>query len=585
MPAAAASTHPSGETDAALTALGYIASAICGRALNVAWLVTGRLSYCDTSTIFVDPALPLDRAAAVTVLHALLATAGSLDYATTRKLRPMSGDMSRYLTLEAQRSGRTCDLMAPRSFTEAMSFASDNPVSASREESLRIARDAAQPITPLANWYGTIHPSRLPRRPTPLPLVDAWHGGENNGTAGDSASGDADRFLGFLSSPASSGSALGDLLATLLGGGRSGVRKADDGAASGDVRSPVQSASGGGRRSMTSLPSRGRKTSGEGFSDNAPTPFAYPEWNETRRRYLDNWAHVHEVRPGVPQTMTPAEPCLLDRPLLQKQLFRVGAEHEMHRRQYEGDDLDLDRVVEFAAELRMHQSARENVYRKSMRTKRDLSVIVLLDISRSTSEKNSHGGSVFGQQREVARTITETFFRFGDQVALYAFHSMGRKLIRFLKVKGFDERFTAESCRRLNQLEPGGLTRLGAAVRHGAHVLLSQRRNTHRLIIMLSDGFAYDEGYEGPYAEADTAKALEEARLNGIACVCVTIGGSTSEEACKRIYGEAGYLLCAEPAELPGKLGPLLNAALRAASTSQRGRLQRASHLNRRGAR
>ena len=58
---------------------------------------------------------------------------------------------------------------------------------------------------------------------------------------------------------------------------------------------------------------------------------------------------------------------------------------------------------------------------------------------------------------------------------------------------------------------------------------------------MLSDGFPYDDDYEGPYAEADAHRALAELREDGVACLCLSIGTSTSIEALDRVFGAAAH--------------------------------------------
>ena len=54
-----------------------------------------------------------------------------------------------------------------------------------------------------------------------------------------------------------------------------------------------------------------------------------------------------------------------------------------------------------------------------------------------------------------------------------------------------------------------------------ATTVLEQRSGTpRRLLVVLSDGFAYDHGYEDRYGEADARQALTEARRRGVSGVC-----------------------------------------------------------------
>jgi nitric oxide reductase activation protein len=74
-------------------------------------------------------------------------------------------------------------------------------------------------------------------------------------------------------------------------------------------------------------------------------------------------------------------------------------------------------------------------------------------------------------------------------------------------------------------LVTGGYTRLGAPIRHLTSRLLAQR-SERRLLIIVGDGLMSDEGYEGRYAWADVAHAVEEASDAGVAVYYLGVGGT-----------------------------------------------------------
>ena len=78
---------------------------------------------------------------------------------------------------------------------------------------------------------------------------------------------------------------------------------------------------------------------------------------------------------------------------------------------------------------------------------------------------------------------------------------------------------------------------------------------------MLSDGFPYDDGYESHYAEADTRKALEELRADGVACLCLSIGSSSPGDALNRVFGSASRANAATLADLSPRMDELFLAA------------------------
>lgn len=123
-------------------------------------------------------------------------------------------------------------------------------------------------------------------------------------------------------------------------------------------------------------------------------------------------------------------------------------------------------------------------------------------------------------------------------------------------------RFGAASRARLNQLQPSGYTRLGAGIRGAGEILKTGSDTPNRLLLVLSDGFPYDHGYEGRYAEADASKALEELRADGVACLCLSLGGSTKADALERVFGAVGHAAADRLADLSPHMDELFLIAL-----------------------
>jgi nitric oxide reductase activation protein len=95
------------------------------------------------------------------------------------------------------------------------------------------------------------------------------------------------------------------------------------------------------------------------------------------------------------------------------------------------------------------------------------------------------------------------------------------------------------------------------------------------LLVLLSDGFAYDHGYEGSYGEADARRALAETRRRGIGCLCLSIGGSTDPAALRRVFGTAAHATIPRAEQLAGVVGPLFRSALASAEMQRRVSLRR----------
>jgi nitric oxide reductase activation protein len=172
------------------------------------------------------------------------------------------------------------------------------------------------------------------------------------------------------------------------------------------------------------------------------------------------------------------------------------------------------------------------------------------------------GGTVHEQQRGLAAALSSALHDLGDRVALYAFHSQGRSAVRLVPGKRFDDDVDTLV---LRSLEPGAYSRLGAAIRHGAAVLEDRGGTSRRLLVVLSDGLAYDHGYEPVCGAADSRRALAEARRRGTGCLCLTVGASTDADALRRVFGSTAHATIPTPEQLGRVIGPLFRSALRGA--------------------
>ncbi|MDT5139767.1 MAG: nitric oxide reductase NorD protein, partial [Mycobacterium sp.] len=245
-----------------------------------------------------------------------------------------------------------------------------------------------------------------------------------------------------------------------------------------------------------------------------------------------------------------------------RRLSRVGLGPKVLRGRADGDEVDIEALIDLFVDLRSGYSPPEHVYLERRKLARNLGVLILLDASGSATDTDSEGLAVHDHQRRAAATLAVTLEELGDRVAVYAFRSQGRHAVHLPAIKTFGQRFGAVGRARLNQLEPSNYTRLGAGIRGAGEILQTEAGTPNRLLVVLSDGFPYDDGYEGRYAEADSAKALEELRTDGVACLCLSIG-APDIEALERVFGSASYASAATLAELSPRMDELFLSSLR----------------------
>jgi nitric oxide reductase NorD protein len=305
----------------------------------------------------------------------------------------------------------------------------------------------------------------------------------------------------------------------------------------------------------------------EPSADGRPREVTYPEWDVYHRRYRPDWCTVHMTQARLGEESWDAPP---DGHALRRALSRLGVGLDRFHRQRQGDDIDIDAAVEARVEAMAGVAPDEAVYVDTLRHRRDLSVLLLLDVSGSAAEPGTGGRTVHEQQRWVAAALTAALHQLGDRVALYAFRSQGRSDVQITPVKRFDERYDTTVRRRLHGLKPGAFSRLGAAIRHGTEVLRTEGGTPRRLLVVLSDGLAYDHGYERGYGAADARKALVEAGRQGIGCLCLTIGADTDVAELRRVFGSAAHATVARPEQLSRIIAPLFRSSLNRADTRRR---------------
>jgi nitric oxide reductase NorD protein len=556
-----------------LQALGMFASALAGRPVAVAELQPGEPPWSDGQTIYVDAdaraRAKLEALKAIAVQASMIA-AGSLNPDAVRPLVRHPRVARRYLAVEAHRA-----LVANGDMLPGILASLGNRELASRSDSpaasLRIA-EGREAIDDPAPEFGVIRAAKVVAACRVAEQRDQANAGHvprgrgakeleefDDGQIDDSD--DPDMFT----SPVGGGGFIGKWLKKLL----SSARKTGSGGGPPGADTPTHrtNSANRGAHAVTSLAS----TSSEDVNDRrALTPtdgVRYPEWDAARRSYRPAWCTVREVGPTIKASATQA---IDDAIGVRRPLSRLGMGLHRRHRQSQGDDIDIDAAVEARVEVRAGSVPDEAVYLDSLRRRRDLSVLLLLDVSGSAAEPGTVGRTVHQQQRTAVANLTVALHDLGDRVALYAYYSQGRHAVSMIPVKRFDDQLDARVMRRLNSLEPGAYSRLGAAIRHGSAVLEARGGTSRRLLVVLSDGLAYDHGYERPYGAADARRALTEARRRGTGCVCLTIGAGTDVQSLRRVFGSTAHATIARPDQLAGVIGPLFRSALRSAEVRRK---------------
>lgn len=294
-------------------------------------------------------------------------------------------------------------------------------------------------------------------------------------------------------------------------------------------------------------------------------PFHYSEWDYQVQLYRPDWTTVLEKRQakGDPESI---ERILAEHKPIASRLRHIidalipqGMVRKRH--QEEGDEIDIDAAIRAMIDVRMGETPDSRVNIRYERKVRDLSVLVLLDLSESTNEVL--GGSdrpVIQLAREATALLAWAVDAIGDPFAIHGFASDSRHDVQYYRFKDFDAPYDDQARARLAGMQGGYSTRMGAAMRHAARYLTRQPQDK-KLLLLLSDGEPADIDVRDPrYLRHDTRKAVEELSREGIRTFCLTLDPH-ADDYVSRIFGVNGFTIVDHVNRLPERL-PSLFASL-----------------------
>jgi len=282
--------------------------------------------------------------------------------------------------------------------------------------------------------------------------------------------------------------------------------------------------------------------------------FLYPEWDFARQHYRKNWCVLREIE------MRPADPAYVAEVIVKhqgmvKHLRRtfeaMRDENRLLKRQVQGDDVDIDALVEALADSRDGREMSDKLFMHKHRVDRNMAVMFMVDMSGSTK------GWINDAERESLVMLCEALETLGDRYAIYGFSGTTRKRCEIFRIKTFDDPYNREVKARIAGITPQDYTRMGVAIRHLSKKLNAVEAKT-RLLITLSDGKPEDyfDIYRGKYGIEDTRQALFEARRTGIHPFCITID-EHGKDYLPHMYGHANWVEIDDVKKLPMKVADI----------------------------
>ena len=322
-------------------------------------------------------------------------------------------------------------------------------------------------------------------------------------------------------------------------------------------------------------------------------PSHYAEWDHMIQLERPAWVTVQERRAKVGAVAVIDGILTEHRRLIGRMKYILDAMQpqgvQRLRKLEDGDDIDLNAALASVIEMRMGRQPDPRIMMRSVRKTRDISVLVLLDLSHSTNDKvhSPHAsplrgslppegaGSPLGRPgersvgqeqtvldltRSACALLADAIHKVGDPFAIHGFCSDGRHDVNYWRFKDFDQPYDDRAKAHLAGMEGQLSTRMGAAIRH-ATAALRQQRSSKKLLLVITDGEPADVDVRDPqYLRHDAKKAVEEAGRNGVTTYCMSLD-PRADEYVSRIFGARNYLVVDKVERLPEKL-PVLYAGL-----------------------
>ena len=232
---------------------------------------------------------------------------------------------------------------------------------------------------------------------------------------------------------------------------------------------------------------------------------------------------------------------------------KIGKPNKL-RNQYEGDYLNIDTCIEAKISYLSGESPDPRIYDRLEKNSRDLSVLILIDVSQSTDKVIlKTGKTILDMEKETCALLSISLSELGDPFAIAAFCSNSREEVRYQKIKTFDEPYSALVKSKLAGIESSYSTRLGAAIRHSGQELSSQT-TYRRLLLILTDGEPSDiDVTDEKYLAEDARHAVAYLAQNGIDTFCFGLE-TENQTYLTKIFGRKNSLQIRDIEELPERV-------------------------------
>ncbi|WP_299872291.1 nitric oxide reductase activation protein NorD [uncultured Cocleimonas sp.] len=297
------------------------------------------------------------------------------------------------------------------------------------------------------------------------------------------------------------------------------------------------------------------------------SPVHYSEWDYQTQLERPNWVTVLEKRPKMGELEEIEKTIEKHKPIISRLKHMIEAVQPQglvrERKMEDGDTIDINAAVASMVDMRMGFQPDPRINIRTHLQVRDLSVLLLIDLSESTNDPVK-GASLEGEDevtvldlaREASVLLAEALAKIGDPFAIHGFDSDGRHDVEYYRYKDFDAPYNETVKSRLAGMTGQLSTRMGAALRHAGSIL-AEKVSQKKLVIVLTDGEPADNDVRDPqYLRHDTKHAVEDLVKQGIRTFCLSLD-PYADDYVSNIFGQKNYLVLDNVKRLPEKLPAL----------------------------
>lgn len=288
------------------------------------------------------------------------------------------------------------------------------------------------------------------------------------------------------------------------------------------------------------------------------TTYFYPEWDYQSQIETPAWARILEKKPKlgdiaiIENIVTQDIDLVVRMKTLLHSIRFSGVRHV--RKLEDGDEIDINAAIRSFIDLKLGVPPDTRIMMRSVRKDRDLSVLVLLDLSNSANQMIiGQGHTVFQLTQKICALFSEVLEAVGDSFSIHGFCSKTRHNIEYFRIKDFNQPYDDIAKAQLAGMKGKDSTRMGAAIRHATYHL-NQNDSRKKLLLCITDGAPTDIDVRGSnYFLHDAKMAVRSAGRSGVHVHCVSLDPD-ADQYVSRIFGAKGYVVLDHVRSLPEKI-------------------------------